>query len=467
MSVQSTKQESSESNSELDIWKAFFPASEVFIKTVLDCARYWEDQNKGLRELFFFLCEATADSYRSEHGFNDPKAPLNVDLNSVRQSLYALASTQATFDPLMKTAYFTVRFDAQTGNYNMAVDLTYKGKVHLAKINGLIKTVRPSLVCKRDMFTFKGKNEVPMHVYPKLASIKERGGVIGAYCLTTRPNGETIVNYVNQSELEQLQSYSNHQELYIQWPAKMALKSAVNQAERDWYTAPISPIEQTEAPLRRLVNTKESLKPFLKLCDNQDQLQKLSKVVAYAMTFFPDQRSAQEEGENMLMLLTSQPELLKCKPFSIAKSLMACAKYGVSLSKTRELTYLTVLKEKVHTAEIDLMYQGMRDIAFSGITNTSQKKVTKLDVELVFSTDKVTFEANTQIPHVLEQNLEDRGQLLGGFVVVTRDIDFEVNFVSVETMDKVASCSRSNVKSTWPKHYARKTLLRQTFSSWL
>lgn len=65
------------------------------------------------------------------------------------------------------------------------------------------------------------------------------------------------------------------------------------------------------------------------------------------------------------------------------------------------------------------------------------------------------------------QDFDMRGALLGGYVVVTRGTEYEIIFVSIETMEKVANCSRGKVKSTWPKQYARKTLLRQTFSSWL
>ena len=104
MSVQSTQ---SQASTELEIWKAFFPATEVYIRTVLDCARYWVDENVGLRELFFFMSVVTADSLRAEKGINDPRAPLNADLNSVRESLYALANTQGTFDPFLPTAYYT------------------------------------------------------------------------------------------------------------------------------------------------------------------------------------------------------------------------------------------------------------------------------------------------------------------------------------------------------------------------
>ena len=142
---------------EFEIWKAFFPAIDVYIKTVLDCASYWDDHNEGLRELFFFMCEVTADSYRATKGLCDPYAPLNADLNSVRQGLNSLANIQGSFDPFLTTAYFKVRFERHTGKYNLNIDLNYKGKVNLAKLNGLVKTVQPALVCEKDDFTYNGK----------------------------------------------------------------------------------------------------------------------------------------------------------------------------------------------------------------------------------------------------------------------------------------------------------------------
>ncbi|MEZ8733921.1 recombinase RecT [Vibrio sp. 10N.239.312.D08] len=465
MSVQATHDKIT---NELEIWKAFFPASDVYIKTVLDCARYWDDHNEGLRELFFFMCGATADSYRADGGLNDPYAPLNADLNSVRQGLYSLANIQGSFDPFLTTAYFKVRFDRRTGKYNLNIDLNYKGKVYLAKLNGLVKTVQPALVCEKDDFTYNGKNMAPDHRYPQLAALNDRGAVQGAYCVTTRPCGEVIVNFVNKTELDQLKNMAETTEIHQMWPAKMLMKSAINQAEKDWYSQEMSPVSMEKEPLTRIDNTKQMLQPFLNLCSDQgDSLTKLSKVVAYAMTFFTSEEKAREEGENMLMLLASTPDLQKCKPFSIAKALMASSKYDVSLSKSKEYTYITILKDKVHTAEIDLMYQGMREIAFSGITNTSQERVTKLEADLIYSNDRIVFEEDTKIPHVMVQDFDNRGALLGGFVVVTRGAEYEILFVNIETMEKVANCSRGNVKSTWPKQYARKTLLRQTFSSWL
>lgn len=465
MSVQSTQ---SQASSELEIWKAFFPATEVYIRTVLDCARYWVDENVGLRELFFFMSVATADSLRAEKGINDPRAPLNADLNSVRESLYALANIQGTFDPFLPTAYYKVRFDTKSGRYLMNICLNYKGRVHLAKLNGLVKCVTPALVCKKDKFTYNGKCMAPEHTYPQLAPLSERGDVIGAYCVATRPDGEVIVTFVNQNELEQLKSMAESQEFHQQWPAKMLMKSAINQAEREWYTKEMAPVNIEHEPLLRLRGTKALIAPFMELLNEQGKaMDKFAKIVAYAMTFCPDTHSAREEGENLLMMLASNPAMQKCKSFSIARALLVASKYRVSLSKTKEQTYTTILKSGVHTLEIDLMYQGMRDIAFSGITNTSREKVTKLQAELIYSKDRVLFDPSTNIPHVMEQDLQDRGDLLGGFVVITRSEEQEVIFVSAETMAKVADCSKGNVKSTWPKQYARKTLLRQTFSSWL
>ncbi len=465
MSVKSTK---SEMCKELEIWKAFFPATEVYIRTVLDCARYWDCEAVGLREIFFFMCDATSDTLRAEKGINDPRAPLNADLNSVRQSLYSLAETHGTFDPFLKTAYYKVRFDNKSGKYLMNMALNYKGKVHLAKLNGLVKTVKPALVCDKDKFTYNGKNMVPDHVYPQLATLSERGKVKGAYCTTTRPDGEIIVTFVNETELEQLKGMAETLEIHQQWPAKMLMKSAINQAEREWYSKESAPIQTNSEALARIDDTKEMISPFMALMKDQgNELERFAKVVAYAMTFFNDKDTAREEGENMLMLLAANPAMVKCKSFSVARALMAAAKYGVSVSKSKQQTYSTVLKGVVHTLEIDLMYQGMRDIAFSGITNTSQEAVNKLEAELIFSNDRILIDPDTKIPHVVEQNLQERGQLLGGYVVITRGGDHELIYVSSETMEKVASCSKGSVKTTWPKQYARKTLLRQTFSSWL
>ncbi len=393
MSVQSTQQPLCK---ELEIWKGFFPATDAYIKTVLDCARYWDNQNTGLRELFFFMCEATSSSLRADKGINDPRAPLNADLNSIRQSLYTLANNHGTFDPFLPTAYFKIRFDSKTGRHQMSIDLNYKGRVHLAKLNGLVKNVSPVLVCEKDKFTYRGKDTAPEHVYPQLAPLAERGEVIGAYYVTTRPDDGVLVTFVNQDELHQLKSLAETQDIHNQWPAKMLLKSAVNQAERDWYSQAMAPIKAEADPAERLTGTKELLAPFVELVREQaDTMQKFAKVVAYAMTFFTDQNAAREEGESLLMLLASNPAMTKCKSFSVARALMAASKYGVSLSKTKEHTYTTVLKGAIHTLEVDLMYQGMRHIAFSGVTNTSQASVIKLNAELIYSKDRALFDPET------------------------------------------------------------------------
>ena len=463
----------SDKNIDLEVWKALFPASERYLKVVLSCVRFWANSKEGLRELFFFMTDATNKTYGMENTFNNPYSPLSADLNSLRESLFELADKKGTFDPVINTAYSQVRYHKASNSFRLAIDLTYKGRLHLAKTNGLVKDVDVQIVCKNDKFKYLGKNKTPEHSFPPLSSLTNRGEVLGAYCVTSNPNDDIHTHYTTRNELDQIKGLAKDKDIYSKWPEKMLAKTVINQSEKDWYNQKISPVALPDKSAVRLPDTKALLSEFLEFCDvpGGDKT-KLAKIIAYGLTFFSENDYAKNEGENILMLLSSSPDLVECKRYTIVNALLALDKYQISLSKSKQHCYLTARRYAlkggaVKIAFLDLTYQGMREIAFSGITNTSRSAVTKIEFELAYSKDQMKMDTN-QIPTLHVRNPNDRGDLLGGFVIISRGEHQEVKYVTADILERIASCSKNfSLKKLWPKQYARKSLLRQTFTSWL
>lgn len=453
----------------LDYWKTIFDVSDELLNLVSSCVIFWECPVTAERELFFFLCHAVSKSERKIGGLNNKYSVTNADLNSIRNSLNDLAKLGVTFDPLQKTAYYEIRFDKITGRYVLTIGATYVGKIQLAKRSGQISNVLSRLVYEHDKFAFVASNQPPKHQYSPLS--KNRGKLLGGYTLTTFPDGSFLTVYKTVKELDQLLAMANEQDIVDKWRDKMYLKSLINQTVNEWYYRQPTGVDlPANVLLTKIEGVKALLEPFLAVFVLNDiRRQKLIKAVCYAMTFCQNKQKAIIQAEQMLLLVAEKPSLLDTRLYSLIQNLLVVEKYGISLSKSDSHAYITPkISENVSTAEIALMYKGMRHVAFTGVLSISQVLVDKVECQIVYQHDTLISKGNFRTPDFTVNDINNRGEIIGGFVVLYRGEDVQTLYVSRELMDRVSDCARTGaVKNTWPVQYAKKTVLRQTFPAWL
>lgn len=458
------------SNDVLKYWKKIFQINEAFIDVVASTLDYWDCPVEGERELFFFLSSVTTKSYQVENGINNPYAPCNADLNSVRQGLQVLAETNATFDPIVTTAFHEVRFDKETGRYRLNVGTNYKGKILAAKKNGIIKDVMVRLVYSNDKFEWKGKNAIPHHSYDPFAPLKSRGELIAGYTVSILDNQTCLSHLVMASELSALLDMSRDKEIVSNWREKMLLKSTVNQTEATWHYFVTNQNEELnhKKSRQKLTEVGKYMTPFLNVYQLSIERRKVINAVAYGITFYQDVVTAVREAESILMAIYDDVELAKCTSYSLISMILAFEKYSLSAMKGKDHGFFYASKKGVPTVEVGMMYKGYREIAFNKTFKGLLPPVDKIDYQIVRSNDEFKYRGRYKSPEFKMAPISNRGDIIGGYVIAHRGDKIIVSYVRRETMDKVAGCARSGmVKNKWPEKYAIKTILRQSFMDWL
>lgn len=447
----------------LKYWKKVFLIPKPFIEVVASSLGYWECAVEGERELFFFLSEVTSQSYRIEEGTDNPYAPCNADLNSVRASMQVLAASGATFDPVLSTAYSEVRLDKDTGRYILRVGTTYKGKILFAKANGLIKDVWVGLVYSKDRFEWRGKDSMPVHIYDPFSPISERGNLVAGYAVTVLAEQQSMSHLVMASELEALLDMSLHKNIVSNWKQKMLAKCVVNQAEQTWHYF-IAPEKESDEKVHRnkASGVRARLQPFLNVYQLNTQREKVVNAVSYGASFFQSEQSMLREAESMLMAVYANEGLAQTTSYSIATIIMALDKYGLSISSGKDQVYAYASSEKggIRTAQMGVMYKGFREIAFNQTFKSLLPPVDKIDYQVVRQNDKFVFQGRYKKPTFESGPISNRGEIIGGYVVAHRGQGHIVTCVSKEIMDRVSDCSRNDaLRVKWPEKYAIKTIL--------
>lgn len=99
----------------------------------------------------------------------------NENPQSVRNAMFNVASTGLTLNPANAYAYLVPRDGA------IMLDISYKGLIKIATDAGSILWARADLVYADDKFIYNGPAAMPEHSANVFK--KERGEVVGAYCI--------------------------------------------------------------------------------------------------------------------------------------------------------------------------------------------------------------------------------------------------------------------------------------------
>lgn len=166
----------------------------------------YEDGINAAKEDFKKLAPASL-SYGDEEIFaiqmltkNDYSMKIaNANPRSVQFAMLNVASTGLTLNPAHGYAYLVPR-DGQ-----IMLDISYKGLIKIATDSGAIKWVRAECVHEGDEFTYYGPAKEP---FIKTDPFRDRGPIIGVYCIAKTSDGDILTEAMNMDAIEQVRQAS-------------------------------------------------------------------------------------------------------------------------------------------------------------------------------------------------------------------------------------------------------------------
>lgn len=240
------------------------------------------------------------------------------DQLGLEQAIKQIASIGVSLNPALKHAYLVPR------GGNVVLDVSYMGMVNLAVESGSLKWAKAEVVRRNDNFESKGFNELPIHEFDAFADIKERGDVIGAYCVAKTKDDEYLVEIMSSSEINKIRDNSEAYKgdkkrgtSYSPWISfyeEMCKKTVIKRAAKLWPRGDKrlhyaieneNIIEGYDKPEEINSDTIKEIKYLLekKGRDEQDLLEHISAKKGYAICDFNE--LTQDEGQKLIAMLDS------------------------------------------------------------------------------------------------------------------------------------------------------------------
>lgn len=142
-----------------------------------------------------------------------------------------LAAIGLSLNPAKKQAYLVPR---KTG---IVLEIGYIGLVELAIASGSVRWVKAELVREADEFTLCGLDKLPAHKFSPFD--RNRGEVVGAYCVAKTIDGDYLTESMNVDELNSIRDRSESWKSGQKGPWKtdyteMCKKTVVKRASKLW-----------------------------------------------------------------------------------------------------------------------------------------------------------------------------------------------------------------------------------------
>ncbi len=154
---------------------------------------------------------------------------------SVINAVTNVAAIGISLNPARKQAYLVPR------EKKVCLDISYIGLVDLATQSGSIVWAKSELVYESDNFQMGEPGTMPSHKFNPFS--KERGSVIGAYCVVKTPGGEYLCDAMSIEEINSIRDRSSAWKAWISkkascpWvtdPGEMAKKTVIKRASKLW-----------------------------------------------------------------------------------------------------------------------------------------------------------------------------------------------------------------------------------------
>ncbi|WP_291515747.1 recombinase RecT [Bdellovibrio sp. ArHS] len=180
------------------------------------------------QEAHFALQALKANSFLADTAAKNPDSLINA--------VHNIASVGLSLNPALKHAYLVPR------DGKVCLDFGYKGLVHLAVDSGSVIFAQAEIVYEKDDFVIKGRGQEPIHNRNPFA--KDRGAILGAYCVAKLSNGDFLVETMSVDEIETIRDKTQAYKAFKAGKAKsaiwdtdfaeMAKKTIIRRASKSW-----------------------------------------------------------------------------------------------------------------------------------------------------------------------------------------------------------------------------------------
>lgn len=197
---------------------AILIAKQDFVKLAPETLNYGDEE-------IFAIQMLTKNNFSLETANKNPR--------SVQFAMLNVASTGLTLNPAMGYAYLVPRDGA------IVLDISFKGLIKIATDTGSIKWVRAECVHEQDDFTYYGPAAAPNIV---TNPFKERGPIIGAYCIAKTADGDVLTEVMDLDALLKIRDASTaftkgavgRKGPWESYFAEMCRKAVIKRARKTW-----------------------------------------------------------------------------------------------------------------------------------------------------------------------------------------------------------------------------------------
>lgn len=149
--------------------------------------------------------------------------------DALQNAILNIAATGLSLNPVDKQAYLIPR------GGTVCLDVSYIGMVNLATKSESIKWVKAEVVYENDTFSH-GLDQKPNHVFDPFS--KDRGEVIGAYCVAKTADGDYLTEVMSLEEIhliaERSQSFKKNSGPWKTDKNEMIKKTVIKRAAKLW-----------------------------------------------------------------------------------------------------------------------------------------------------------------------------------------------------------------------------------------
>lgn len=179
------------------------------------------------REAGFALQVLEQNDYALRIAIGNRQSAINAVVN--------LAAIGLSLNPAKKQAYLVPR------DGKICLDISYMGLIDLAVQDGAVRWAKAELVYEQDSFTLNGPGSAPTHSCNPFS--KERGEIVGAYCVAKTPDGDYLTETMSADEINQIRDRSSAWKAWVEKKKKcpwvtdygeMARKTVVKRASKYW-----------------------------------------------------------------------------------------------------------------------------------------------------------------------------------------------------------------------------------------
>ncbi len=205
--------------------KAIAVISEAKTKFQAIVAESPEINVKWQTESMFAMQSITKNDFNMRAATSNPA--------SLRNAVINVASIGLSLNPATAYAYLVPRDNA------ICLDISYKGLIKIATDTGSIMWAKADVVYSSDTFEYNGPATVPTHKADVFS--KNRGEVIGVYCIAKTCDGEYLIETMSEDEINDIKSKSKSatgkRPEFSPWntfPNEMRKKAVIKRASKTW-----------------------------------------------------------------------------------------------------------------------------------------------------------------------------------------------------------------------------------------